>query len=135
MYLASGEHRKSTTEAMSSGWPTRPMGIRASCQARPSSVASELFVISVAIVPGATALTLIPWGASSAAIETVIWRTAPLLASYTTSGFDDETKADVEAKFTILPWRLGIITRAASWQQKKTALTLTLIWRSQSSSV
>src|SRR5207237_5397159 len=101
----------------------------------PSSVASAPLVISVAVVPGATALTLIPCGASSAAIDTVIWRTAPLLVSYATSGFEDETKADVDGKLTILPCRRGIMSLAAACEQKKTHLTLTHICRSNSDSV
>src|SRR6185437_10873764 len=120
MYEASAEHRKRTTPATSSGWASRPIGIRASCQAIPSAVLTDSRVISVATVPGATALTLMPCGASSAASDVVIWRTAPLLVSYATPGRDEATKAEVDAKLTILPERCGTMRRAAACEQRKT---------------
>ena len=67
---------------MSSGVPILPRGIdfisgSIICFGR-------FFTISVSVIPGATALTLIPNGASSRESETVIPFTANLLAGYIT---------------------------------------------------
>src|SRR6266480_8134852 len=71
-----GEQRKATSAAESSGRPRRPSGISASIRSRSSDESQP-----VSVGPGSTALTLIPRGANSAAAETVIHSSAPLLAA------------------------------------------------------
>jgi len=65
---------------MSSGWPRRRSGIRAIMGSMTSF--GTAFIISVSVMPGATALTRIPMGPSSRASETVSPFTANLDAGY-----------------------------------------------------
>ena len=73
---AAGEQRKATSSATSAGPPRRPSGASASIRAR-----SGAGIQPVSFGPGLTALTVMPWGASSLAAETVIHSIAPLLAA------------------------------------------------------
>ena len=73
--------RKAQTSAISSGAPSRFIGVRLMMRARASSLPSTaLCASSVAMVPGATAFTRMPCSASASAITRVNWFTPPLLA-------------------------------------------------------
>ena len=78
-------------------------------------------------MPGATALTRRPSGATSRAAACVSSRTAPLEASYTVIGPVEAVNADVEQTVTMLPRPRGAIARTAAWTTKKTPRTLTAI--------
>ena len=75
---ASPEARNAITSAMSSGWPKpSPSGVRRLNQSR---VSDGMPVVSrVAMRPGATALTRMPRGPSSAAIVSVRFLSAALV--------------------------------------------------------
>lgn len=62
--------------AISSGWPTRPAGMAPKWSA--VSAARMCSISGVAITPGATALTRIPSGARSMAIDLVSMSRPPL---------------------------------------------------------
>ena len=79
-YDASCETRNATTPATSSAVPSLPTGMRRSLSERASCV-SAVFRKSVAIVPGAIALTPTPCGASSKAMTRVNASSAALLAA------------------------------------------------------
>ncbi len=67
--------------AISLGSPRRFIGVRLMMRALAASlVSTAFFASSVAMVPGATALTRTPWSASDSAITRVSWSMAPLLA-------------------------------------------------------
>src|SRR5574343_709402 len=76
MYAARSDARKATRSATSSGWPARFMGTRfliASASKVPS-------LISVVMIPGATALTVMLRLASSNASDLLAACSAPLAA-------------------------------------------------------
>jgi metallo-beta-lactamase family protein len=85
MYRDAGAARKTAAEAMSSGSPIRPRGIiftndaviAAICSAVRPLPASGFDAPSVAMPPGAMALTRMPWGASSSASALVNIRMPP----------------------------------------------------------
>ena len=72
------ETRNATGPASSSGWPTRPSGVRLMKPASRSGSLRVDSVIAVAITPGAIALTRMPSGASSRASAWVSDFTPPL---------------------------------------------------------
>src|SRR5258708_14732191 len=66
MWRAHSLHRKTIGQAMSRGEATRPTGCRSSIDLRKFASAKTSAHISVSTQPGATELTLIPNGPSSA---------------------------------------------------------------------
>ena len=99
-------------------WPRARRARRVSARPRVSAVST---------VPGATALTRRPSGATSRAAACVSSRTAPLEASYAVIGPVEAVNADVEHTMTMLPRPRGAIARTAAWTTKKTPRTLTAI--------
>ena len=69
--------RKRTAAAMSSGVPRRPSGARPSSFACMRGSARKCSASGVSIVPGPTALTVMPCAASSIAMHFVSSATAP----------------------------------------------------------
>src|SRR5699024_4058986 len=81
MYEASSLERKTNSAAMSSEVACRPRGIEAdSAASRSASVAPAWMSVSAA--PGETELQVMPYGASSRAIDRVNPRTAAFAAEY-----------------------------------------------------
>ena len=73
--------RKAQTLAISEGSPSRRRGVRPRIFSFASALESTAFLASsVAIVPGATALTRMPRSTSASAIARVSWSMPPLLA-------------------------------------------------------
>ena len=64
--------------AISSGLPKRPSGVRDSTLARNALSLTTLLISGVSMVPGPTALTRMPCGASAIAIALVSWLMPPL---------------------------------------------------------
>src|SRR5690348_3353276 len=81
--LASSDMKYATAAAMSSGLPMRFMGMRA-IWARVAGLSGGLFLfhISVSVGPGPTALTVMPFSASSSAQLRVIAASPALAAVY-----------------------------------------------------
>ena len=75
---ASSETRNATVAAISSGVPSRPIGVRATFTSRATPTSALVRVVSMN--PGATALTLIPWTITSFAVALVKPRTPALAA-------------------------------------------------------
>src|SRR5688572_16859755 len=105
--LASSEQRKQAALPMSSGCEKRPRGMVARNLARISGVSSPMKVLSSGVSPatGLIALTRMPSGASSTAIDLVAVTSQPLDALYQLSRGRGLTAA-VEATLRIVPdWR------------------------------
>ena len=82
---ASSEARKATTDAISSGVPTRPKGVLCTiCFSKSLPSTPDDLKPSVATGPGFTEFTRIFFGPSSLASTRVIASTALLVALYTT---------------------------------------------------
>src|ERR1043166_4422501 len=79
MNEASGEARKATAAATSSGLPKRPIGVI--CRTTSSEAAGTSAVMSVSMKPGATALTVAPFLANSRASVLVRAMRPPLAAA------------------------------------------------------
>ena len=78
---AAGEISHAAASAISSGTPTRRKGVIASMRSRKPGWAIWSRVKSVAVKPGATALTRTPSGPTSVARPLVKLSTAPLVAA------------------------------------------------------
>ena len=81
-------------------------------------------------MPGATAFTRTPLGATSRAAACVNMRTVAFEASYTTIGPVDAVNDEVDATFTMLPVPRGTIARRPACIAKNRPRALTDISRS-----
>src|SRR5262252_1564587 len=107
---ASSEARNAIIAATSSGLPKRPTGIALARSANPSSRSSPysrrfvLIARDVRIGPGQTALTVIPYGATSKASDFV----NPTIAALRRTGIVDEDVEPAVARHNLLDHSLGI---------------------------
>ena len=76
IHAAAAEARNAAAPQMSCGRPGRPSRIGATIAARFSGIARKSRLMSVSVVPGATALTVMPCGASSVAAVIIAMRCA-----------------------------------------------------------
>src|SRR6266511_1746684 len=97
MYEAAGEHRNVIVAATSSGVPGRPMGVPKPC------LSSTSVDAPVWMIPGATALTVMPSATSSMASARVSPTTPALAAAYPASAGRALTGPAVAAKLTMRP--------------------------------
>ena len=89
--------------------------------------------MSVAMYPGATALTLTPLPDHSLQSALVSWATPPLLAAYAGT-VSPPWKLRSDARLMILPSPRSSMGRPKSWQSWKTERRLTAMTSSQASS-
>src|SRR5580765_6728193 len=101
MYVAPGPARNATTCATSSAVAKRPHGMARRVLSRCSSVQER--VRSVSTGPGATALTLMPYGANRPANDLVRFTMPALDAAYGASGIKPPDLAATDATLMILP--------------------------------
>ena len=117
---------------MSSGLPRRRRGIRAIMGSMTSL--GTAFIMSVSVMPGATALTRMPLGPSSRARETVRPLTANLEAGYAKPlGWPEMDTMEEVLRITPLP--LGTMHSTAARVALKTPLTFRSMTLSKVSSV
>ena len=102
MYEASSEAKNTKALAISSGFPRRRRGMFAVNGSRTSL--GTAFIMSVCVMPGATAFTRIPFGPSSRAKDTVSPFTANLDAGYAKPlGWPEMLTIDEVERITPLP--------------------------------
>src|SRR5439155_11164729 len=125
----SSEDSHATSAATSSGLPTRPIGIFATSM---STVERSIcWSSSVPITAGATALTRIPWVATSLASALVSPMTPALAVEYGTSVGLPSLPA-MEAMLTMRPLCRGRMSLTAARQTRKTLVRSTAITCCQS---
>src|SRR4051794_14113591 len=108
-----GEHKKYAASARSVGTAARPIGTLATA----SSNASGFRAVSgVSVMPGATALTRMPSGASSMAATRTAWFTAAFVAEYTRRpGRAPWARIDETTRMAVSGVGRSRISCAASW--------------------
>ena len=132
MYEASSEAKNTKALAISSGFPRRRRGMFAVNGSRTSL--GTAFIMSVCVMPGATAFTRIPFGPSSRAKDTVSPFTANLDAGYAKPlGWPEMLTIDEVERITPLP--LATMHSAAARVALKTPFTFKSMTLSKVSSV
>src|SRR6266852_4240637 len=76
------EHIQTTASATSRGWPNRPIGLSPITHSWTSGFPNKRAAIGVSMTAGQTALTLIPFFATSSAADLVSPSTPCLVAQY-----------------------------------------------------
>jgi hypothetical protein len=134
MYSARSDARNATAPAMSLGRPRRPSGIlRIIVASFPGLAARKGRTSGVTVMPGPTALTVMPYGPHSRARHRVSCATPPFVAQYA-ARLTSPNSAPIDVMFTIRPRPARRMTGATARHAHAVPRRFSSIMYSQSAS-